>query len=126
MLTGLPPFYCRDREKLFEKIRRGTLEYPRYLSPKATQILKGLLTKDPRARLGSGPGDAVEIKNQSFFADLSWDGLMRGEVSPPWDPQISGSMDTSQFDNEFTNMPINSPGAGYHVSSASMRGILGT
>merc|ERR1740117_2122988 len=34
ILTGLPPFYCQDREKLFEKIRRGTLDYPDYLSPR--------------------------------------------------------------------------------------------
>ncbi len=111
MLTGLPPFYCRDREKLFEKIRRGTLEYPKYLSPRAQQILRGLLTKDPNRRLGSGPNDAGDIKAQEFFADLDWNKLMKGEIAPPWAPQINSSLDTSQFDHEFTNMPINSPGA---------------
>lgn len=111
MLTGLPPFYCRDREKLFEKIRRGTLEYPKYLSARAQQMLRGLLTKDPQRRLGSGPNDAEDIKSQDFFADLNWEKLMNGEVAPPWAPQITGSMDTSQFDHEFTNMPLNSPGA---------------
>ena len=45
MLTGLPPFYCRDREKLFEKIRSAQLSYPRYLSELAKAILKGLLTR---------------------------------------------------------------------------------
>jgi RAC serine/threonine-protein kinase len=111
MLTGLPPFYCRDREKLFEKIRKGTLEYPKYLSPRAHQILRGLLTKDPHRRLGSGPNDAGDIKAQDFFADLNWDKLMKGEIPPPWDPQIHGSLDTSQFDLEFTSMPLHSPGA---------------
>jgi serine/threonine protein kinase len=111
MLTGLPPFYCRDREKLFEKIRKGTLEYPKYLSPRAQQILRGLLTKDPHRRLGSGPNDAGDIKAQDFFADLNWDKLMKGEIPPPWDPQIHGSLDTSQFDLEFTSMPLHSPGA---------------
>eukprot|EP00804_Cyclotella_cryptica_P029822 CCRYP_010746-RA/>CCRYP_010746-RA protein AED:0.15 eAED:0.15 QI:0/0/0/1/0/0/4/451/580 len=111
MLTGLPPFYCRDREKLFEKIKKGTLEYPKYLSPRATALLKGLLTKEPRRRLGSGPNDAEDIKEQEFFKDLDWEKLMKGEIAPPWNPQINGSMDTSQFDHEFTNMPLNSPGA---------------
>lgn len=36
---------------------------------------------------------------------------MAGDVTPPWAPTINGSMDTSQFDHEFTNMPLNSPGA---------------
>jgi len=111
MLTGLPPFYSRDREKLFEKIRRGTLDYPKYLSHSAHQILKGLLTKDPLGRLGSGVNDAMDIKAQAFFADLDWEKLMNGDVAPPWDPQIDGSLDTSQFDHVFTNMPLNSPGA---------------
>jgi len=110
MLTGLPPFYCRDREKLFEKIRRGTLDYPDYLSPRAKLLLRGLLTKDPQRRLGSGPNDANDIKAQEFFGELSWDKLVQGEVAPPWDPQIQGSLDLTQFDHEFTNMPLHSPG----------------
>ena len=109
MLTGLPPFYCRDREKLFEKIRKGHLEYPRSLSARAQALLRGLLMKDPRRRLGSGEEDAEAIKQHAFFAEIDWIGLSKGEVSPPWDPQISGQLDTSQFDDEFTSMPIFSP-----------------
>lgn len=122
MLTGLPPFYCRDREKLFEKIRRGTLEYPKYLTPRSQQLLRGLLMKDPHQRLGSGPKDAGDVKAQEFFSDVDWDKLMGGDVAPPWDPQINGSLDTSQFDHEFTNMPLNSPGAFHgHTGGATIR-----
>lgn len=109
MLTGLPPFYCRDRERLFEKIRRGELTYPRYLSNRAVTLLRGLLTRDPRRRLGSGPTDADEIKSHPFFSEIDWKKLRAGETPPPWDPNISGSLDTSQFDKEFTSMPIFSP-----------------
>jgi Serine/threonine protein kinase len=109
MLTGLPPFYCRDRERLFEKIRRGHLEYPRSLSSRAQLLLRGLLTKDPTKRLGSGEDDAVPIKSHLFFQGTNWEDLASGEISPPWDPQINSSADTSQFDEEFTSMPIFSP-----------------
>jgi len=111
MLTGLPPFYCRDREKLFEKIRKSELTYPRYLSPRAVSLLRGLLMRDPKRRLGSGPTDAEEIKSHPFFADVDWEKLAGGEIPPPWDPQLHSSMDTSQFDKEFTSMPIFSPGS---------------
>lgn len=111
MLTGLPPFYCRDREKLFEKIRRGELYYPRHLSPRAQGLLRGLLTRDPKKRLGSGDRDAQDIKCHQFFSEIVWEKLARGEIPPPWDPNINGSLDTSQFDNEFTSMPICSPGS---------------
>lgn len=109
MLTGLPPFYCRDREKLFEKIRKGYLDYPRSLSARSQNLLRGLLTKDPRRRLGSGPNDAEDIKQHAFFIEMDWDKLTAGDIQPPWDPQIHGSLDTSQFDDEFTSMPMFSP-----------------
>jgi serine/threonine protein kinase len=109
MLTGLPPFYCQDRERLFEKIRRAELQYPASLSSDAKHLLRGLLTKDPTRRLGSGPKDADEIKPHAFFASVKWDKLQRGEIPPPWEPRISGSQDVSQFDIEFTTMPIFSP-----------------
>ncbi|CAM9295987.1 unnamed protein product [Sphacelaria rigidula] len=109
MLTGLPPFYCRDREKLFEKIRRGVLTYPRSLSDNAQAILQGLLTRDPSKRLGSSLDDAQEVQRHPFFKSLEWDSIMRREVAPPWEPNVVGSLDTSQFDREFTSMPIFSP-----------------
>jgi len=111
MLTGLPPFYCRDREKLFEKIRKSELTYPRYLSACCITLLRGLLTRDPRRRLGSGPKDSKEIKCHVFFQDIDWNKLSKGEIPPPWDPQLINSLDTSQFDMEFTSMPIFSPGS---------------
>lgn len=167
MLTGLPPFYCRDREKLFEKIRKAELTFPKYVSENAKSVLTQLLCRDPDTRLGSGMGDAEEVKQHPFFAgELDWDGLLKGEgrqwreglcrvlggvgamlmrhhlwfsdypplfvrsrndahpvwpasplflwlyigmVPPPWEPTVYGSLDTSQFDKEFTSMPIFSP-----------------
>ncbi|CAI5702578.1 unnamed protein product [Peronospora effusa] len=109
MLTGLPPFYCRDRDRLFEKIRKGDLSFPKYLSPSAKDLLKKLLERDPTRRLGTGPTDASEIKNHPFFVEIKWDALATGQVPPPWRPTFSGALDTSQFDREFTDMPVVSP-----------------
>ena len=109
MLTGLPPFYCQDREKIFEKIRKSDLHYPPSLSKQSKTLLRGLLTRDPNSRLGSGPGDAEEIKVHEFFAEIDWDKLAAGEMTPPWKPPISGKLDTSHFDKEFTSLPIFSP-----------------
>ena len=109
MLTGLPPFYCQDRERLFEKIRSSVLHYPASLSKPSKQLLLGLLTRDPNMRLGSGPNDADDIKVHEFFVEIDWHELSRGDVKPPWAPTINGSTDTSLFDNEFTSMPVISP-----------------
>eukprot|EP00612_Vaucheria_litorea_P005713 CAMPEP_0171460982 /NCGR_PEP_ID=MMETSP0945-20130129/5626_1 /TAXON_ID=109269 /ORGANISM="Vaucheria litorea, Strain CCMP2940" /LENGTH=526 /DNA_ID=CAMNT_0011987265 /DNA_START=456 /DNA_END=2036 /DNA_ORIENTATION=- len=109
MLTGLPPFYCRDREKLFDKIKRGQLNYPRYLTDASQSLLHGLLTKDPAFRLGSSKEDSSEVKRHIFFAPIDWEKMMKRELRPPWQPTVVGSVDTSQFDAEFTSMPIFSP-----------------
>jgi len=100
---------CRDRTQLFEKIRRGTLEIPDYLSAEAQALLVMLLERDPQKRLGCGAGDAAEIKCQPFFKTVDWDALFYCRLPPPFVPQIMSSMDTSQFDAEFTSMPIISP-----------------
>ncbi len=109
MLTGLPPFYCRDRDRLFDKIRRADINFPHYLSKDAQSLLQGLLERDPTRRLGTGPDDAAEIKRHAFFKSINWDDLYQGKLPPPWKPSFTGSLDTSQFDYEFTSMPIVSP-----------------
>ena len=125
MLTGLPPFYCRDRERLFEKIRRADLNYPRYLSACSQHLLKGLLTRDPKMRLGSGEKDAEDIKGHIFFKSIDWVKLKSGSMEPPWNPQIAGSLDTSQFDREFTSMPIFSPQSLQQLQNGFPNGVEG-
>ena len=61
MLTGLPPWYTRDRKLLYESIRRAPLTVPEYVSPLAVSVLKGLLERNPAKRLGGGPRDALEV-----------------------------------------------------------------
>lgn len=40
MLTGLPPFYSKDRDKLFKNIKTGNLKYPPYLSKESISLLQ--------------------------------------------------------------------------------------
>lgn len=121
MLTGLPPFYCKERDKLFESILRAKLEFPPYLSDVAVDICSKLLNRDPTKRLGSGPGDAAEVKAHPFFASVDWTALYELRVPIPFVPAVTSSLDTSQFDSEFTSMPIVSPGGdpGEHISHAA-------
>lgn len=88
MVTGLPPFYCRDRQKLFEQIRHGRLEFPNYLSAECCSLLAGLLHRNPTQRLGCGPGDADEIKSHPFFRSIDWTALVECRIEPPWKPPL--------------------------------------
>lgn len=47
MLTGLPPHFSENRDEMYRRILHNSVEYPRFLSPMAKSILKGLLVKNP-------------------------------------------------------------------------------
>jgi len=103
MLTGLPPFYNPNLHVMYEKIIRAKLTFPNYLSPEACSLLSQLLERNPKKRLGGGPGDADEVKKHSFFKDLDFDKLQRRELSPPFKPTITeGKLDVGNIDEEFT------------------------
>ncbi len=109
MLTGLPPYYTKDREKLFERIRRGELQFPSYVSPAARSLLEGLLCRDPSRRLGSSAADAQEVKSHPFFFQTDWDAVYKRKIIPPFKPNVSSQIDVKYFDKEFVDMPtINS------------------
>lgn len=102
MLTGLPPWYTRDRKKLYSRLRSAPLEFPPYVSSCARDILSGLLTRDPTTRLGA-QGDAKEIMQHPFFAEVDWPLLRARRVQPPFVPRLkAGDTDTRYFDKEFT------------------------
>lgn len=110
MLTGLPPFYSKDKEKLFNNIKMGNLKIPNYLSNNAVSFLKALFTYDPDQRLGTGPNGLEDIKNHPFFKDIDWTLLISKKIKPPFIPRISSNEDTKYIDLEFTNCtPTDSP-----------------
>ena len=58
MRTGLPPFYSRNINHMYEKILKAELRCPTYLPADVKDLIEKLLIRDPlRRRLGSGPGD---------------------------------------------------------------------
>ena len=78
-------------------------------------MLTRLLIRDPKLRLGSGPGDAEELRSHPFFSDINWERLASGNIIPPWNPGVAGSLDTSQFDVEFTSMLPTGMKASYYL-----------
>ena len=39
MLTGLPPWYTKDRKKLYESLKSAPLEFPNYVSARAQSLI---------------------------------------------------------------------------------------
>ena len=105
MLVGLPPFYSKDRDKLYQNIKyaQPRLDYG-FLSDDARDICTKLLHKDPTQRLGSGPTDAEEIKAHPWFEAIDWDKIQSKTCVPPYQPQLDQADDTKHFLPEFTNL----------------------
>ena len=76
MLTGMPPYYAKDREKLFNMIKTEQVKFYKYLSKDAVDILSKFFIKDPEKRLGSGPNGVNDIKSQPFFSSINWESIL--------------------------------------------------
>jgi len=114
MLTGLPPFYSRNVNHMYEKILKAELRCPSYLPSDVKTLIEHLLVRDPLRRLGSGAGDIKELEAKSFFQPLDFEKVYRKEYTPIFKPNLSGSTDTTQFDPQFTaEEPVDS-----HVDSS--------
>lgn len=72
-LTGIPPFYHRDREDKERKIAIHDLTPLEGATPAAKDLVARLLDKDPAKRLGAGGAD--DVKSHAFFAGVDWQEL---------------------------------------------------
>lgn len=62
---------------------------PATFSPKCLTLLKGLLEKDPKFRLGCGPGGIDEVMQHPFFAGIDWVAIKNKQVVPPFKPKVN-------------------------------------
>jgi serine/threonine protein kinase len=68
---------------LFNNIEEGKLVIPNFISENAKDLLRGLLQRNPKKRLGGGERDAEEIKEHIFFKDVDWDKIYKKQIKPP-------------------------------------------
>ena len=92
MLTGVTPYYDKNRNVLFYNIEQGKLVIPNYVSENAKSLLIGLLQRDPKKRLGGSIRDAEEIKEHKFFEGIDWQKIYEKQYEPPKAIQINHNM----------------------------------
>ena len=81
MISGTPPFFSNEIEKLYQNIKKSKLVLHNYFSDELKDLLKKLLCRDPKKRIGIY--NKSEIKSHPFFKDLDWEKLGRKEITPP-------------------------------------------
>lgn len=99
MLTGLPPFYCKDTKKMYHRILNDALELPDYLDPIVCNLITTLLKRDPNLR----PSSVSEIKKHSWFKGVNWDDVLNKKMHPPIVPNVK----ECNIDPDYTELPLN-------------------
>ncbi len=107
MLFGIPPFYSKNTEKMFDLITKAELKFPKKIkiSESAEDLITKLLIKDQDLRLGA-EGGFETIKNHSFFKGFDFKALEEKKLKAPFIPTLRGSMDVTNFDRRYTSEEI--------------------
>ncbi|XP_057549325.1 serine/threonine-protein kinase AtPK1/AtPK6-like [Amaranthus tricolor] len=106
MLTGKPPFYGGNRNKIQQKIVKDKFKLPGFLSSEAHSVLKELLQKDPSKRLGSGVMGSEEVKCHKWFKPINWKKLEARQIQPSFRPDVAGKHCIANFEKKWTDMPV--------------------
>ena len=85
--------------KIYENILKGKVKYPQYINPDAQDLLERLITHDLTKRLGNLYAGSQDVKNHTWFSEVTWDRLARKDIDAPYTPPVkAGAGDASQFD----------------------------
>jgi serine/threonine protein kinase len=100
MLTGIPPFYDENTNKMYRKILHSEIPFPAEFSRESKDLIQKLLDRNPETRLGASQRDVEEIKTHVFFRALAWDKVYNREYTPEWVPRMASEQDTKFFNED--------------------------
>ena len=106
MLTGHLPYKIPRNQKLSHKLFEVEVKYPKDFDTNLVDLLKRLLSVDPKNRLGNGTKDAEEIKSHPYYKDVDWNLYLEKKVKPPFIPKLKYADDVKYFDKGFTDESI--------------------
>ncbi|KAJ1960917.1 hypothetical protein IWQ62_004049 [Dispira parvispora] len=106
MVTGTTPFWAENHGSMYQRVLFDRLQFPGNTSPEFRSLVIGLLTKDPRRRLGNGQNGIAQLKTHPFFANISWEDFTQRKVPAPFVPPIAHDEDVSNFEEMFIKMPV--------------------
>ena len=93
LFFGIPPFYSNDDNKIREQICNNELRFPKngYASENAKDLLKLLLNKNYKERIGSNNG-FEEIKMHKFFEDVNFEDIINKKYEPEYKPVVGSAL----------------------------------
>jgi serine/threonine protein kinase len=101
LLIGLPPFYSRDPNEIYESVLSEELTFPDDvpLTSECKSLLRGLLCKDSKQRLGSIHG-VKEILAHPWFGKNAYKNFLEKKIAPPITFDSVGKIDLDKLDEK--------------------------
>ena len=101
LLVGVTPFFDRfaSQTEMFRKIVLVQYEIPDFVDEDAATLIKGLLVRKQKKRLGNLARGAFDIKDSQWFkkTGINFRDLVRKRVEAPWKPPVNSSLDVSKI-----------------------------
>ena len=71
LISGAPPFFNQDENLMYKNISENKLMFPEFFSEDLKDLLKKMLNKNPKKRIGI-ENDKSDLKNHEFFRDINF------------------------------------------------------
>ncbi|GCB61278.1 hypothetical protein scyTo_0012884 [Scyliorhinus torazame] len=100
LLSGSPPFSGSDPMQTYNIILRGIdmVEFPKKITKNAGTLIKKLCRDNPSERLGNQKNEVKDIQKHKWFEGFNFEGLKKGTLTAPIVLNVTGPLDTSNFD----------------------------
>lgn len=91
MLSGVPPFYDKNRNQMFQNIEKAPIRWPELhlhgftITIQAQHFIYGLLNRDRHKRLGVNGGN--EILSHPFLSHINTAQLLAKNIKAPFVPK---------------------------------------
>lgn len=108
MLCGEPPFVADDPLAIYRLILDCKVSFPAHVERGAKSLIRKLLQPDLTKRYGCMRGGARDIMCHRFFRGVVWTDLLEYKLAAPIIPTLTGSADTSNFD-EYSDSDEDAP-----------------
>jgi beta-adrenergic-receptor kinase len=110
LLKGHSPFRssnARSKEEIDQQTLTKEVQMSSSFSPELSELLSGLLQKDPGQRTGCHGRGSEEVKESAFFAHTNWDNVLAKKLKPPLIPprgevNAADAFDIGSFDEDDT------------------------
>ena len=101
MLAGIPPFYDKDVNQMFQNIQKANIIFPNKkdngfeFSKNVKDLIMQLLQRDKNTRLGAKNG-ADDILAHKFFRDINMTKILNRVFKAPYIPQNEPCQKTTE------------------------------